>query len=114
MQATGSARLLKALINSCAPRMLDLRDLFRQLDVIAERRACRSRSQLIANRQLPDALACGCENRVAQSWRERRQSRLAHSSRGHIYGRRDDMDIRLQRRLIDADDLEIVEIPLLD
>src|SRR6266480_1583282 len=70
-------------------------------------------SQLVADRQPPNALAGGREDRVAESRGEGRQPRLADAARRHIDPVRDDPDMSNRRRLVDAQELEAVEVVLL-
>src|SRR5690606_22195133 len=73
-----------------------------------------SSSKLIADREFSDALSGRREDGIAQSGRKRRHARLANAARWHIDAMRDDMHPRIERRLIDAHELEVVEVRLLD
>jgi len=74
---------------------------------------CTLGRQLIADRQMPDALAGGGEDSIAQGRRERRQPRLADPAGRDVNAVGDDPDMRDRRRFVDAEDLEAVEIVLL-
>src|SRR5271166_5193005 len=78
------------------------------------RQELRLRRELIGDRQAADALAGRREDRIAQGRREGWQSRLADAARRHVDAVGDDPDMRDRRRLVDAQDLEAVEVVLLD
>src|SRR5262245_33538380 len=73
-----------------------------------------SSRQLIADRQLLDALAGGSEDGIAKRRRERRNAWLADAARRHAERIVDDVHLGLDRRLVDAHELEVVEVRLLD
>src|SRR5215470_12544333 len=69
--------------------------------------------ELVPDRQPPNPLAGCSEDRVAQCRCERRYARLANAARRHVDSVLDDVCARLRWRLVDADELEVVEIALL-
>src|SRR5882672_6114268 len=70
--------------------------------------------ELVSDRKTADALTRGSEDRVTQSGRKWRQAGLPNSCGRHIDAVRHDVHIRHLRSFIDAHELVVVEIPLLD
>src|SRR5205823_11743139 len=68
---------------------------------------------LIADRQAANALAGRREDRVAQGRRERRHARLTDAARWDVDPVLDDVHPGLGRGLVDAHELEVVEVALL-
>src|SRR2546422_5206940 len=72
------------------------------------------RSELIADRQAPDPLSSRGEDGVAQRRRDRRHAGLAHAAERRVEAGSDEMHPDVARRDVDACDLVVVEIALLD
>src|SRR5216684_4860404 len=81
---------------------------------VGDNRLIRTGGELIADGQAPDPLPGRSEDGVAQRWRDRRHAGLAHAAERRVEAGSDEMHPDVARRNVDACDLVVMEIALLD